>query len=189
MGMGSGATPAMPDTQTLPPGHPPMDPNAQQPGQAAMPPVDDAATITWKTPSTWSSMPNPSSMRLATFRVPRASGATEDADLAVTRAGGSTDANITRWIGQFSDHDKETRTEKTVHGLKVTVVEVSGTYLAGGGMMGGPSTPKTGWTLLAAIVEAPGTPYFFKLTGPSASVKGAQAAFGAMVDSITPANG
>jgi hypothetical protein len=126
-------------------------------------------------------------MRIATYRVPRAAGITDDADLAVTRAGGSTDANIERWVGQFDVHGKETRTEKTVHGLKITVVEMSGTFGGGGGaMMQGASTPKPGWSLLAAIVEAPGTPYFFKLTGPSASIAAARTSFAALLDTVSP---
>jgi hypothetical protein len=124
-------------------------------------------------------------MRLATYRLPRAPGDAEDADVSVTRAGGTTDANIERWLGQFDDRGKDTRTERAIHGLKVTIVEVSGTYL-GGGMMAGASTPHAGWALMGAVVEAPGAPYFLKATGPAATIRSAHASFMAMLDSITP---
>lgn len=127
-------------------------------------------------------------MRAASYRVPHAAGDSDDADVSVIRAGGSTDANIQRWIGQFQDPGKEKRVEKTVHGLKVTTVEVSGTFAGGGPMMGGSSGPHTGWSLVGAIVETKDSPYFFKMTGPASTVKAARAAFDAMIDSVTPAS-
>jgi hypothetical protein len=138
-------------------------------------------------PDAWKTVPNTSSMRIATYRVPRAQGDTDDADVSVTRAGGGTEANIRRWVGQFDEAGQDKRTEKTVRGLKITTVEVSGTFI-GGGMMGGASGPKKGWALLGAIVETPGSPYFFKLTGPAASVRAARPAFDALLTSVTLAD-
>jgi hypothetical protein len=176
------------DTRTgppeLPPGHPPIGAGKSAHGPE-LPQASHAPSITWKTPTTWSAAANPTSMRLATYRVPRAAGDTEDAEVSVTRAGGTTDANIERWLNQFDDRGKDTRAKKDVRGLKVTLVEVSGTYL-GGGMMNSPSIPHPGWALLGAVVEAPGTPYFVKVTGPAATVRSARAAFDALIDSLTP---
>ncbi|MEO6420981.1 MAG: hypothetical protein ABIP39_16335, partial [Polyangiaceae bacterium] len=84
----------------------------------------------------------------------------------------------------FEGSPKETRTVKKVHGVKVTIVEIAGTYLSGG--MGGAPGSHAGWSMLSAIVESPGSPYFFKLTGPTATVRGAHPAFDTLVDSITP---
>jgi hypothetical protein len=170
----------------LPPDHPPIgnDDFAENEDQDE---DEDEPAITWKVPDAWSNMPNPTAMRIATYRVPRAAGDSDDADVSVTRAGGGTEANIERWIGQFED-PKTKRAERTVRGLTITVVEVSGTYL-GGGMMGAAPESKKGWLLLGAIVEAPGTPYFFKLTGPSSSVRAARPAFDALLASVTPADG
>jgi hypothetical protein len=168
----------------LPPGHPAIagnpSPLGEMPSQDADPPA-----ITWKAPGTWLNAANPTSMRLATYRVPRASADAEDADVSVTRAGGTTQANIERWLGQFEHTGTVKRVEKTVHGLKLTVVEVSGTFL-GTGMSPGAATQKPGWTLLGAIVETPGSPYFIKLTGPAATVRSARTSFYAMLDGITP---
>ncbi|HEY4121790.1 MAG TPA: hypothetical protein VGM56_28180 [Byssovorax sp.] len=166
----------------LPPGHPPI-PSA---GAHATPrPPEGPPALAWKAPAAWTEAPNPSSMRLATYHPPRAPGDTEDAELSVSRAGGSTAANIERWVAQFDDAGKDTRDERTVSGLKVTVVDVSGTY-AGGAMLGA-SSRHPGYRLLGAVVEAKGSSYFFKLTGPSATVSAARPAFDAMIASLKPA--
>jgi hypothetical protein len=149
-------------------------------------PNDEDAAIHWTVPDSWQTAANPSAMRIATYRLRPAAGDAEGADVSVARAGGSKEANIQRWIGQFDDAGKDTREEKTVRGLKVTIVTVSGTF-QGGGMMGGAAAaPHSKWALLAAIVETPGMPYFFKVTGPLATVKAARPAFDAMIASITP---
>jgi hypothetical protein len=125
-------------------------------------------------------------MRLATYRVPAAPGG-DEAELTVARAGGSTDANIERWRGQFEGAGKPERIERTVHGLKVTIVELAGTYQAVGMMPGAaPSAPRAGYALLAAIVETPGSPYFFKMVGPAATVKSSRSSFDALIGSISP---
>jgi hypothetical protein len=70
--------------------------------------------------------------------------------------------------------------------MKVTRVETTGTYL-GMRMPGSPpSPPHPGYRLAGAIVESPGGAWFFKLTGPDATVRGATAEFDALVDSCRP---
>jgi hypothetical protein len=158
-------------------------------GQGSNPaPGGEPSAITWKVPETWQTLANSSPMRIATYRPPPASGS-EEAEMSVSRAGGSTDANIERWRGQFEGSSQEKRAEKSVRGLKVTVVELGGTYLGGNMMPGAPSTPHKGWALLAAIVETPGSAYFFKLVGPATSVHGARAGFDALIESIAPNSG
>jgi hypothetical protein len=125
-------------------------------------------------------------MRLATYHVPAATGASDEAELTVVRAGGSPDANIQRWVGQFADRSALKRTKETVMGLEISVVEVTGTFL-GGGMGPGGKAEHPAWTLLGAIVETEGGSYFFKLTGPTASVGAARADFNTLIDSVAPA--
>jgi hypothetical protein len=164
--------------------------HAAPPGAAAAAPgaapdlraPDEPPAITWTVPSAWKTAPNPSSMRVATYKVAHTGADAEDADVSVVRAGGTADANIARWREQFEGAVKETRTVKTVHGLKVTIVEINGTYLGGAG---GSATSRPGWSLVAAIVETPQLPYFFKLTGPAATARGARASFDKLVESIT----
>src|SRR5665213_1722504 len=149
----------------LPPGHPSIAQSGTDMNGA--PSVADAPPSAqfWVAPPTWKIVPNPSTMRLATYRIPRAEGDTQDTDLSVVQAGGTTDANIDRWLGQFDQAGKDTRTVKVIHGMKITVVEVQGAYLGGGMTADNKPVSNPGWALLAAIVETPGTPTFFKMVG------------------------
>ena len=167
----------------LPPNHPPIG-SAGGMGMGMGSP-NEAPAIAWTAPSSFTTAPNTSGMRLATYKIAPAAGDTDEAELSVIRAGGSTEANLDRWVRQFDDAGKETKTEKTVAGFKVTLVEVSGTYLGGGMSPIGAPEPKKGWSLLGAIVETSGSAYFFKMTGPTATVKKAHDPFVAMIEGIT----
>lgn len=165
----------------LPANHPPI-PSSTLPHLADM--RDEKPQIRWKVPSAWLVVAgNP--VRLATYRLPAASGADDDAEVSVTRAGGDVDANVHRWIGQFDEAGPDTREDKTIAGYKVAIVEVTGTY-TGNAMSPSQSANKKGWSLLGAIVQTPGSPYFFKAVGPSASVKAARKAFLEMIDGLEP---
>jgi hypothetical protein len=177
------ATPASPSSDSLPANHPPVAGMSQHRphGSGAMPNGENQKppSIDWKVPGEWQSLPNPSPMRLATYR------AGAGAELSIARAGGPVDANVLRWSQQFDGAPQAERSDKEVHGLHVTVVRIAGTYDASG--MGAASTEKhERWAMLAAIVEAPGAPYFFKLLGPAADIDHARASFDSLVDSVGP---
>ena len=133
----------------LPPNHPPIG-QAQggmgtgtgsgMPVSSAIPTSDEPGGIVWKLPASWTPAPNPSPMRLATYKP------TPDTEVSVSRAGGATDANIQRWVGQFKDASAPVRTQKTVSSLHVEEVFVTGAF-GGGGMMPGAASgdhPGTG---------------------------------------------
>ena len=166
----------------LPPNHPhvPGMPQAPHAG-GSMPNGENQRppSINWKVPDGWQSLPNANPMRLATYHVAAGSEA------SIARAGGPVDANILRWSQQFQGAPQPDRSEKDVQGIHVVVVHLAGTY-EGGGMGGTTPDKHDGWAMLAAIVEAPGAPYFFKLIGPTAEVDGARASFDSLVGSITP---
>lgn len=166
----------------LPPGHPNVE-NPLPENNGDLPPVGSKA-IAWTAPARWKSVPNPSAMRLATFKIPHAAGDAEDPELSITQVGGSVDSNIERWIGQFDAAGQKSakRTTKKVKDWKVTFVEIEGSF--SGGMGGG--GPQTGFALLGAIVETSGMPHFFKMTGPAKSVKAARAELEGMIDTIGP---
>jgi hypothetical protein len=168
--------------ETLPPNHPPI--GAASPHGSFPAAVADAPALSWTMPAGWQQAPNPNAMRLATYHVPGG------AEVSVSRAGGAPEANIQRWMSQFDNMGREGRVEKTVHGLHVITVDVTGTYL-GGGMGGGtalaaPAEPRADWALVGAIVETPGLPYFFKMTGPAVAIRGARPAFDRLVEGVTP---
>jgi hypothetical protein len=164
----------------LPPGHPAVGMTGNT---ADLPPAGEAS-ITWTAPARWKSVANPSSMRLATFKIPHAAGDAEDPDLSVTQVGGGVDANIDRWIGQFDAAGQKStkKSVKTIKGMKVTIVEIEGAFSGGMGQTG----TQSGWALLGAIVETSPMPHFFKMTGPAKSVKAARAELDGMMDTIAP---
>lgn len=178
----------------LPPGHPPLpaghppiggaqagSPHGAMGAPGAIPAETPQASITWTAPARWQQVPHMSAMRIATYRMPHVAGDVEDPELSVTRAGGDTDANVARWIGQFDEAGRKSakRSERTVAGLRVVIVELHGAYTG----MGNPE-PEPGFAMIGAIVETPGMPHFFKLTGPSKSVDAARAELDALLASI-----
>ncbi len=124
-------------------------------------------------------------MRVAEFVVPKVATDPEDADVVIyffAGGGGSVDANIQRWIGQFEQPSgvavKDSgRATFDVGNLKVTTVDVSGTYVAEVRPGATERHNKPNFRMRAAVVETPKGPYFIKLTGPAATVKAASPAF------------
>jgi hypothetical protein len=70
-----------------------------------------------------------------------------------------------------------------VKGLKITLLEIEGRYMGG---MGRDKQEEDGWALLGAIVETPGSPHFFKLTGPKKSVQAAKPELDQLLASLQP---
>lgn len=138
--------------------------------------------IGYEAPGTWTSMPNANTMRKATYKIPKAAGDAEDAELTVSAAAGGVEQNVKRWAGQFGNAEPKTE-QRTPNGLKVTVVEIKGTF-ASGGMMGAPSTPKEKYMLLGAVVDSGDRQHFFKMTGPEKTVTAAKKDFDKFVASF-----
>ena len=133
-------------------------------------------------------------MRVAQYMLPKAAGDIEDASLVLyyfgKGQGGGTAANIERWVNQMQQPDGSPTKEKakeetlTVNGLKVTTVDVSGTYAAEISPGSGEFFNKPGYRLRAAVVETPKGSYFAKLTGPEKTVAQWEQAFRAYVNSF-----
>lgn len=164
---------------------------------APAPAAEAPLGIEWTDPADWKREAPKSMMRKAQFAIPAAAGDTEGAELTVfyfgPNQGGGVEDNINRWTGQFKDLKKEAiqRSERSVNDLTQHVVEVeSGTY-AGTSM--GPHAPpaeaKEAQGLLGAVVEAPTGKYFFKLSGPTKTVKAARESFFKLLDSIKAKSG
>jgi hypothetical protein len=145
-----------------------------------------AGSLAFTAPAAWHTRPAASSMRVAEFVVPHAPGDTDDAELIVYffgGSGGSADANIDRWIGQMqqpdgsASKDKARRDAQTVNGLKVSTVDVSGTYVAEMRPGATEHFNKPGFRLRAAVVETPRGAYYIKMTGPAKTVAAADGDF------------
>lgn len=146
-----------------------------------------AGGVTWVASSSWKEQA-PRPMRAATYTVPAAPGDAEAGECGVyffgKGQGGDAEANIARWVGQFEGGSSPKRATKSVSGMTVQIVEISGTYLAPSGPMMQSQGKKPGYSLVGAIVPAPEGSVFFKLTGPSKTVAAARAAFDALIASI-----
>jgi hypothetical protein len=150
--------------------------------------------LKWDVPPGWVSKPSASSMRVAEFSLPRVDGDSEDGALAVFffgGQGGSVQANLDRWMlqmaqpgGRPSKDVAKTTTLKTRSGLAVTLVDLTGTYVA----EVSPGSPerfnKPGFRLRAAVVETPEGPYFVKLTGPAKTIARWDQSFAAFLQSL-----
>lgn len=173
----------------------PISSATPSPGPAQHEPAGDSAStpvdISWVDPPGLRRVAPKNAMRKASYEVPRANGDAEDGELAVfyfgPGQGGSIDANVDRWVKQFSDISPNDvkRADREANGLRQHTVEIEhGTFDAGQMAMGGSKGPKKDYALEGAIVEAPSGAYFFKMTGPSRTVLGARASFLQLLDSV-----
>ncbi len=166
---------------------------AKNAGPVVTPGSNQAAGVAWDMPSAWT-REHDRAMRIATYSIPAAHGETEGAECGVfyfgVGQGGSVQANVDRWAGEFETANgkparQAAQVQKTsIAGAEVTTVRCAGTYLAPSMGMGSPAVKKPHYALLGAIVEAPHGLVFFKLTGPEKTVDAAQPAFQSMLDSL-----
>lgn len=157
-------------------------------------PVSDAAPtgdggLLFDLPAAWRGSQPTSSMRIAQAAIPGPGG---DGELAVfwfgEGQGGDVESNIQRWIGQMTVAPGTTprRDRFDANGLAVTWVEVDGT-LSASAMGNASGSEQGGWRLYGAVVEGPGGPWFFKATGPEATLAGQRDAFLGMLRSASAA--
>jgi hypothetical protein len=153
--------------------------------------AESVAGLKWTAPPGWKSEGS-RPMRAATYVIPPAPGDHDTAECAIyffgAGQGGSIDANIERWKGQFHEAGGKPANAQvqtiTVHSLKVTTIDTSGEYSGMGGPMGPPQPAKPGYRLLGAIVEGPRGSVFVKFTGPAKTVAATQAKFNALIHSF-----
>jgi hypothetical protein len=176
-------------TASLPPSHPPVDAPAGPPRPVVAPGGQGSAALAWNAPKGWRAEPPANEMRRAQYRVPGAGGEGECVVFYFGPGqGGDPASNVDRWAAQFEHPDGKNSMPariRTINGLRVLAVETTGTYLAGG-MTGGAVEKKAGWALLGAVVQGPDSNWFFKFTGPKATVEAQRAAFEAMLSSLRP---
>ncbi|MEE9217726.1 MAG: hypothetical protein V3U98_01525 [Acidobacteriota bacterium] len=165
-------------------------PQAVPPGNGSR---GSAAGVSWSASPSWELAPE-RPMRVATYRIPAVSADEQDAECAVFffggSQGGSVEANIQRWQGQFANEEgspafgESHRATREIHGLAVTTIDIYGTYLFSPTPMSPQKIPKPGYRMLGAIIEAPGGNVFFKLTGPEATVAASAPGFESLLQSL-----
>jgi hypothetical protein len=152
--------------------------------------ADSVAGLRWSAPDGWAKG-NARPMRAATYSVPGATPA-DAAECVVyffgAGKGGTVDANIERWRGQFLGNDGKPHnaqvSRREVHGVAVTLIDTSGTYTGMGGPMAKEPTSNPGYRLLGAIVEGPGGNVFIKFTGPEKTVAANRQKFDQLINSF-----
>ena len=149
--------------------------------------AESVAGVHWTAPAGWKAGAQ-KPMRAATYEVPNAPGDSDPTECVIyffgQGQGGSVQANIDRWKGQFSPPANAPTHTKTVNGLNVTTIDLSGTYAGMAGMGGAPGAPKPGYRMLGAIVENPGGNLFIKLAGPAKTIGANQAKFDQLLGSF-----
>lgn len=173
------------------PAAPPAEkPTAEKPTESPKP-TGETITLSGHTaqvPAGWTVEPPQNRMRIGQLRLPRVGDDTADGELTVTSIGGSIEANMTRWQGQFEGEAKVTRADRKVGQWNVAAVKIEGTFkLKRAPMAPGPGTPKPGYVLLGALVQTTRGPLIFKAWGPGSTMNAHEAAFTGFVDSLRSA--
>jgi hypothetical protein len=146
--------------------------------------AETVAGLQWTPPAGWKSS-GTTQMRAATYAV-------DGAECVVyffgAGQGGSVQANLDRWKGQFKNASGAPADAKirklAAHHLPVTIIDVAGEYSGMGGPMAQSPAPVKDYRLLGAIVEGSGGNVFIKFTGPLKAVTANQNKFEQLVQSF-----
>ncbi|MSR26707.1 MAG: hypothetical protein EXS06_06775 [Planctomycetaceae bacterium] len=147
-------------------------------------------------PEGWKRVQPKSSIVETEFSIPSEGEGLQPGRMTVMGAGGSVQANVDRWYGQFAQPDgsdtksKATAKKVKLAGCDVTIVDINGTYkdAPAGPFAGGKAVDRPDYRMLAAIVETPDRGnYFLKFYGPGKTVAKHADGFRAMVEGLVPA--
>ena len=161
------------DTAQLKSGESKPAETAHNASSAETPSVTTAAVeldaITLQAPPGWTRKPAGSQFVLAEFNLPRAEGDVADGRLTISTAGGSVEANIDRWKGQFKQPTASKQDVVDIEGLKATIVDLTGDFNDQRGPFA-PAEQRTGYRMIAAVVPVDGQLHFIKATGPQKTI-------------------
>lgn len=147
-------------------------------------------------PEGWKRVQPKSSIVETEFSIPSEGEGVQPGRMTVMGAGGSVQANVDRWFGQFAQADgSDTKDKATTKKFKlaeceVTIVDITGTYkdAPAGPFAGGKAVDRPDYRMLAAIVETPDRGnYFLKFYGPGKTVAKHADGFRTMVEGLVPA--
>src|SRR5262249_52017838 len=153
--------------------------------------AESVAGLRWTAPAGWKNE-GARPMRAATYMVPPAAGDRTSAECVVyffgEGQGGSVEANMERWKGQFHTANGSTApaqiAKRVSHGLTITTIDSSGEYSGMGGPTASEHPSVSGYRLLGAIVEGPHGNVFVKFTGPMKTIAENQKKFDQLVGSF-----
>jgi hypothetical protein len=98
--------------------------------------------------------------------------------------GGGVQANVQRWLGQFSEKPKPKQKieEAKIGDIPIAYVFCEGTFMSGP-PFGGAKVAKLNYAMTAAVLGTKPGYIFVKMTGPKEAVDGARVAFKKMIES------
>jgi hypothetical protein len=149
--------------------------------------------LAFAVPKEWEKGKPSSNMRLAQWVLPGPGG---DGELVVFRfpgGAGGIEANVARWKGQFQAPEGKTIDDVAITkiieagGLKTTLLDVSGTYVAAVVPGADEKHDDADQRMIAAIIEGSGDPFYFKAVGPRATMDVWAAAFETMANGLAGA--
>lgn len=185
---GQPAAASAPAQDGIPAGHPPINaarPAAPFAAMSADPPKYDV-------PAEWKAQQPKTPMRKAQYTLPGDGG---DGEMILfyfgKGEGGDVEANLARWKAMFATAEGQPLPEDackvdrlTVNELKVTTLDVSGTYREPAMMNPQAPPARPDYRMMCAIVEMPNGNWFFKGTGPAATMATHDAAFRKLIQSL-----
>jgi hypothetical protein len=121
-------------------------------------------------PESWVRQPPRSQFVTAEFSLPRAEGDESDGRLTVSVAGGSIDANLERWRGQFEgDLTRDVAEDLEIAGLTVRLLDCAGTFNDQPGPFA-PGVQRDGYRMIGAVIPTEGQLTFVKAYGPEKTI-------------------
>lgn len=150
-----------------------------------------SGTITMQAPTAWEVVEPRFNMIEHEYSIKSEKEEGTPSRMTIMASGGSIEANINRWSGQFSQPDGSSSEDATkveeieVSGVKTHIVSITGTFAE---RRGGPTAPprmKRDYRMLGAIYETgTGRSYFVKLYGDQKTIDAHEERFKAFIKSM-----
>lgn len=191
------AAPVKKKTPAKPAVKPAAKPAPAKPGPVE-PQVLNLGGVTATIPGEWSSQPPIGQFRVAQYGLPKAGADTGNALLLVFHfgkgGGGSVEDNVKRWVGMMQQPDgvdvrkvsKRATLERPK--LRITTVEVPGTYLDKPFPFSPDITERPNYRMLAAIIEttdeAGEGPFYLRIVGPTKTIEAAKPGWEKLIASL-----
>ena len=140
--------------------------------------------LTFAAHSTWKRTQPRSSLVQFEFALPHADKDTADGRLTLSIVSGTIKDNIDRWKGQFVGAINPSKQEEIeISGLKVTLVDYSGTFGEQAGMMA-PVVNRPDYRMIAAVIPIGDQLYIVKAVGPKQTIAANVAGINSFVKSM-----
>lgn len=145
-------------------------------------------TIQFTVSGDWEQVRPKSNVIDVEIKVARLEKDQQDGRLTISGAGGTIEANLERWKGQFSENSADPKLEiKTIAGQQVHLIDLVGTFVdaPGGPFSNAPKVERKDYRMLGAIVQTSNRGnYFVKFYGPQELVEKNLKLFQEMINSL-----